>query len=314
MKTFGTSGFMVNLADVLRRWEEIMGKKFKPEVSSHYQQLAYQLLVHFRCSTCGFGHFEPVVAGTQMFYECITSNEYYVADKWEFQQAIRDLQYEGVRRVLDVGCGSGRFLELLHKAEPSIRLVGQEIYECVFDANKSHIQMFIGSFDDTIKDLSEIGKFEAITLLQVLEHAPDPWALLQACSALLEPGGILIVSTPDGDGPISQFKDALTEIPPHHLTQWTETAYRACLPRFGFEVVRVRREPLPHYLWDAYLPVLWGSNIWPSQLLASLLNAKGKSRDRLGLAAQLLRQSGITHLHGVPGHTIYVMARFSHVA
>jgi SAM-dependent methyltransferase len=313
LQTFEASGFEVDLNDVLRRWEKIMGKSFVPEVSSHYQHLACQPLTHFRCSTCGFGRFEPVVAGTQAFYEAITANEYYVADKWEFQQAIRDLRYEGVGRVLDMGCGSGNFLKLLREAEPSISLVGQEIYEGVLDANKYHIEMLIGGVDDITRNLSDIGKFEAITLFQVLEHIPDPWTLLQACSESLHSGGILIVSTPDGDGPISHFKDALTEIPPHHLTQWTEAAYRACLPRFGFDVVHVRREPLPHYLWDAYLPVLWGSSIWPAQLLAPFLSAKNRSGDELGIAAQLLRQAGITHLHGVPGHTIYIKARFTHV-
>ena len=109
MQTFEASGFDVDLNDVLHRWEKIMGKRFEPEVGLYYEGFACHPLTHFHCATCGFGCFEPVVAGTQTFYEAVTANEYYVADKWEFQQAIRDLRYEGAERVLDIGCGSGEF-------------------------------------------------------------------------------------------------------------------------------------------------------------------------------------------------------------
>ena len=39
------------------------------------------------------------------------------------------------------------------------------------------------------------GAFDAITCMEMLEHVPDPAAILHACAALLRPGGRLFVST-----------------------------------------------------------------------------------------------------------------------
>ncbi len=313
-RTLDATGFEVKIDEVLRRWEEVMGASFTPEIWSHYHDSTRQPVSQMRCTACGFGCFQPVVEGTPAFYKAITAVDYYVAGKWEFEQAIRELRYENVRRVLDVGCGSGHFLKLMRELEPTIELVGQEIGETIVDAEKYDIEMIICSPQMTRSTLAVHKKFDAITMFQVLEHSSDPLELLDSCARSLRPGGILMVSTPDAQGPVARFTDALTEIPPHHLTQWTEGAYRASLPRVGLEVLSVRREPLPHYLWDSYLPVLWDSNIWPAKIGRELLVKSNGSTDPIALAARLLREAGISHLHGVPGHTILIMAKRSHVA
>jgi 2-polyprenyl-6-hydroxyphenyl methylase/3-demethylubiquinone-9 3-methyltransferase len=48
-----------------------------------------------------------------------------------------------------------------------------------------------------VEDLAELeaGQFDAITCMEMLEHVPDPHAILQACFTLLRPGGRLLLST-----------------------------------------------------------------------------------------------------------------------
>src|SRR3546814_5821153 len=41
------------------------------------------------------------------------------------------------------------------------------------------------------------GAFDAVTCMEMLEHVPDPGAILSACATLLKPGGRLFVSTPN---------------------------------------------------------------------------------------------------------------------
>jgi 2-polyprenyl-6-hydroxyphenyl methylase/3-demethylubiquinone-9 3-methyltransferase len=42
---------------------------------------------------------------------------------------------------------------------------------------------------------AEPGSFDAVTCMEMLEHVPDPPAIVSACAALLKPGGRLFVST-----------------------------------------------------------------------------------------------------------------------
>jgi 2-polyprenyl-6-hydroxyphenyl methylase/3-demethylubiquinone-9 3-methyltransferase len=50
----------------------------------------------------------------------------------------------------------------------------------------------LGSAEDLV---AEGLRFEAVTALEVIEHVPDPAAFLRLLASLLEPGGLLFVST-----------------------------------------------------------------------------------------------------------------------
>ena len=43
--------------------------------------------------------------------------------------------------------------------------------------------------------VQEAGQYDVVTCMEMLEHVPDPGAILHACAALLRPGGRLFVST-----------------------------------------------------------------------------------------------------------------------
>jgi SAM-dependent methyltransferase len=288
------TGQAVDLLAVLEIWERVTGRPFAAEVHEHYAAVGRVSLE--RCDLCGFGRFTPVAVGTAAFYAAITEDQYYVSEKWEFATALRDLRLAGVRRVLDFGSGGGAFLQHLHRAEPGWSLVGAEP-----GGPPPNATLPFRILDADIASLraaaAEGLSFDAVTGFQVLEHVEDPLALIEVLVSLVKPGGLLVLSTPDAAGPISNFPDAITETPPHHVTQWTEAAFRAALPRYGLSVERVRREPLPTYLWADYLPVQWTA-IWPSRFLTG-----GPAPAKAALDG-----AGITHLFGVPGHTLYVRA------
>lgn len=304
------TGQTVDVSTVLDRWEKTLDICFSNEVLASYPQCEETPVYLERCPACGFGRFEPAVPGNSAFYEAICDFEYYVDDKWEFEQAIRDLQNAGARRVLDVGCGSGNFLRLVRSIDPSMRISGQD--ENVVLMRRLQTEGFEMLFDSpqcfSASNIFE--PFDAVCMFQVLEHAAEPVAFLQDYIRLLRPGGLLIVTTPDAAGPISNFPDALTELPPHHLTQWTEQAFRAALPRFGAEVVSIRKEPLPDYLWAAYLPVQWEGGIWPATVFDPVARRQAQQTldERVAFAIKCLRTAGVKRLYGVPSHTIYTLA------
>ena len=96
-------------------------------------------------------------------------------------------------RVLEVGFGDGRRLSRL--AQLGWQTEGQEIDPVAVDkARKKGHKVYLGP----LEDLQLEGKqFDAIVGNHVIEHVPDPVAMLRECLRLLKPGGHLIMLTPD---------------------------------------------------------------------------------------------------------------------
>lgn len=293
-----------DLAEVLGRWEAEAGVRLSAAVWSEYTQPAAPRVTLYRCAECGFAVFEPVLAGTQEFYACVTTSDgsCYTADKWEFRQAIKDLRRHGCCRVLDIGSGSGYFLDLLRQSLPRVEPVG-------FEFNREMARLVGGKGhkiyggESPVELLSEEGfvPFDAVCIFQVLEHVTEPVALVEAARRLLKPEGLLVVAVPDNEGPVRHFSKALTELPPHHLSRWRASTFRAGLPRLGFEVVRIAYEPLPAWMWPEYLPVILDHSRFPRAFVAAL-----KKNQRL---LRLLNRFGLKSLPGVRGHSVYVLAR-----
>src|SRR5258707_662182 len=64
-----------------------------------------------RCVRCGFGFFDPRLAGNEAFYRELERPEYFATSRPEFARTLGFARRNKVRRVLDVGCGSGIFLD-----------------------------------------------------------------------------------------------------------------------------------------------------------------------------------------------------------
>lgn len=104
-------------------------------------------------------------------------------------------------RVLDLGCGNGIITEALGKAgfqvtglEPSSEAIRRARHEHGHE-NVEYLQGELG--DQTFPTRG----FDAIVCSEVLEHVPDPIALLNQMQPLIRPGGRLILTVPNGRGP-----------------------------------------------------------------------------------------------------------------
>jgi SAM-dependent methyltransferase len=112
----------------------------------------------------------------------------------DVEEALR--RSEGARmRLLDVGCGTGDFVAHARDAgwdasgvEPS-RLASER-------ARGRGLEVFQGTLAEALAAHRGPG-FDAITMLNVLEHVPDPVEHVRQCRALLAPGGALAVVVPN---------------------------------------------------------------------------------------------------------------------
>ena len=99
-------------------------------------------------------------------------------------------------RVLDVGCGVGRFLT--HLTELGHEATGVEISEasCREATARGH-RVVLGSAENLLGHGWQEGTLNAVTFLDVLEHLFNPAATLAHAAPLLAPGGVFIVCVPN---------------------------------------------------------------------------------------------------------------------
>lgn len=101
-------------------------------------------------------------------------------------------------RVLDVGCGGGLLSEAMARAGAvvtAIDLAPELVKIAKLHRLESGVDVDYRLQSVEALAVEEPGTFDAVTCMEMLEHVPDPAAIVGACAALLKPGGRLFVST-----------------------------------------------------------------------------------------------------------------------
>jgi 2-polyprenyl-6-hydroxyphenyl methylase/3-demethylubiquinone-9 3-methyltransferase len=101
-------------------------------------------------------------------------------------------------RVLDVGCGAGLLSEAL--AREGAAVTALDLAPELVDVAKLHLLESGLKVDYRLQSVEALaaempGTFDAIACMEMLEHVPDPAAVVRACATLLKPGGRLFLST-----------------------------------------------------------------------------------------------------------------------
>lgn len=102
------------------------------------------------------------------------------------------------RTVLDVGCGGGILSESMARA--GAQVTGIDMSPDALTVAKLHAlesEMTIHYEQTTAEAFAaqHPGTFDIVTCMEMLEHVPDPSAVVAACATLVKPGGRVIFST-----------------------------------------------------------------------------------------------------------------------
>lgn len=198
-----------------------------------------------QCRRCGLVYTNPRLDGDQ-----ISSNYIVVEDQLYLEErAGRVLTFEhhlrpmerltgkpNGRRLLDVGCHIGIFVEIAERhgwdawgVDPSRWAVEQ--------GRARGLNVLQGTLD-TVDFPPET--FDVVTLWDVIEHVMDPQATLRQAHRLLKPGGLLVVHTIDIESPFARMLGGrwpwLMEM---HIYYFSRRTLRMLLERCEFDVLKM---------------------------------------------------------------------------
>jgi 2-polyprenyl-3-methyl-5-hydroxy-6-metoxy-1,4-benzoquinol methylase len=144
------------------------------------------------------------------------------------------------RRLLDVGAATGFFVE-------QARLAGWDaegLEPSEWAASYARERLGLPVRRATLEDARLPGMiFDALTLWEVIEHVPDPRALLVESARVLRPGGVLALSTPDAGSMVARVFGSHWlgwRKLPEHLYFFDRATLVRLLQSVGFDVIWYR--------------------------------------------------------------------------
>jgi SAM-dependent methyltransferase len=197
---------------------------------------AYELA---RCRACTLEFAVPMTPGSSAFYDWITQQPaYFPPDRWEWDVVINEVaKLPSGGLLVEVGCGSGLFLERL-KRRAAVRGVGLDITQGVVDGCRGRgleaYCEYVERYGDALRPA--LGLADVAVAFHCLEHVSDPVGFVRSMADMLKSGGRILVSTPYSPMSFENlWLDPLNH-PPHHMTRWNARAYRALANRLGLGV------------------------------------------------------------------------------
>jgi ubiquinone/menaquinone biosynthesis C-methylase UbiE len=162
---------------------------------------------------------------------------------WARRRALLLGEARAGERVLDLGCGAGRFLGALREADADP--VGVELAEGALERARRNVpgaelHLLAPGGEIPLEDAS----VDLVWCSEVLEHVPDTAGLLSEARRVLRTGGRLLVTTPSHDLP-RRLLIALARFDAHfdplgqHVRFYTRRSLARVLDAFAFEAVEI---------------------------------------------------------------------------
>ena len=262
-----------------------MKKKFYPGGNMHRgkviaQKGRYKIL---ECEICKFKHVIPLPAEKEIerfyrkkYFKSITKgnraceiNRLMKKDKDSRKELkwLNNVLYADINiilkkynrsggSVLDIGCGTGDFLRYMVRYGWDAK--GIEPSGDVRQKKKKNVTIYSTSLENFVKKRSEYKhKFNAITLLNVLEHVPNPINFLKQAKMLLTPQrGMICIRVPNDFNALQKdagekFKKRLWwVITPDHLNYFNSQSLTRLLRSLGFRLTYLTADfPMEFFLY-----------------------------------------------------------------
>lgn len=204
----------------------------------------------YKCLDSDLIFFYPQITGSDIFYEQLQNFDwYYLENKSEYFFAENFIHQEN--KVLDVGCGRGQFGNMVMS---KANFTGLEFNdEAIKKAKASGLNIMKQSIEEHSKLYDDY--YDVVTAFQVLEHISGIKSFIESCLKTLKPGGKLIFSVPSYDSLVSLQLNNTLNLPPHHVSWWTDECLKNLGLIFNMKLELIHHEALDkeHRKWFGFL-------------------------------------------------------------
>ncbi|NJM65394.1 MAG: class I SAM-dependent methyltransferase [Acaryochloris sp. RU_4_1] len=220
-------------------------KQLSIDVSSEFGSVQEISLYH--CLKSDLKFFYPLISGSESFYEKLQRIDwYYLDEKYEYYYAQKFIRKTD--HVLEIGCGNGLFAKQISVE----KYRGIEFSQkAKLDAGSLGIEVLNESIQVHVKSYSSV--YDVVCAFQVLEHVTEITSFIESSLLCLKPGGFLIYSVPSADSFLSAAKNNILNMPPHHVSWWSDKALTYISQRFELEIVDIKHERLADIHKKSYL-------------------------------------------------------------
>jgi len=201
-----------------------------------------------KCNVCGLVYQSP-----RPVFEDLKDNykdnyfEYEISNQENFfnlmKLGLKDINFDKIYgtqvnglKFLDIGCATGKLLNYMKSKGWDTK--GVEICKesAKYGVKNYGLDIFIGTlFDASFPD----DYFDVIHLSHLIEHVPDPNALLTEIHRILKSGGHMILTTPNVDGWHARIvKNKWRSAIPEHVFLFSKKTMRKLLELTGFKVLK----------------------------------------------------------------------------
>lgn len=248
---------IIKIRDLKKLYEKFLGNELSHIFKSH------QSLLQVECEKCGLIYFFPEIIGDEKFYQLISEKDfYYPKEKAEFDHAYSFLAPDDM--VLEIGCGSGNFgKKIMNYQGLDINTAGL----------KTAMDIGVNVKRQTIEShaVDNKGKYDTVCIFQTLEHVGNLRNFLTEALKCLKRGGKLIISVPSANSFLRYNTNHLLNLPPHHVTWWTDQALNSIAELYNLQLLSLWHEKVQDIHLKSYIRIFY------IQLFQRLLGVRQRS-------------------------------------